>query len=99
MAQYTYRKRAFLNPPSTGHTSYIYAEAENSEQGEYKLGNYVLMLADCRRVVEFEFFLGTKRHRRQSIAKAELLLKTLTDFTQALKAEADLIDSYENPKK
>ena len=92
---YTYRKRAFLNPPSTGFTSYVFAEAESSDQGEYKLGNYMLILADCRRRVEFEFYLGTKRHRRQSIAKAELLTKTLAEFTEALKAEAALIDKYE----
>ena len=89
----------FLSPISTGFTSYIYAEAEDSDKGEYKLGNYMLLIADCRRRIELEFFLGTKRHRRQSIAKADLLVKTLTDFREALKAEADLIDSFEKPQK
>lgn len=94
MAQYAYLKRVFLNPASTGFTSYIHAEAESSENGEYRLGNYLLLIADCRRGIELEFFLGTARQRRQSIAKAELLVKILTDFTKALKAEAKLIDDY-----
>lgn len=93
MTQYTYRKRAFLNSPSTGFTSYIYAEAESSDNGEYKQGNYMLLIADCKRCIELEFFLGTARHRQQSIAKAELLAQVLNDFTKAVKAEAKLIDA------
>ena len=99
MSQFRYRKRTFLSPISTGFTSYIYAEAESSDDGEYKLGNYMLVLADCRRRIELEFFLGTARHRRQSIAKAELLVKTVTNFTDALKAEATLIEMFEKNER
>jgi len=99
MTQYRYRKRTFLAPVSTGFTSYVYAEAESSDNGEYKQGNYVLLIADCRRRIELEFFLGTARHRRQSIAKAELLIQTVTDFTEAMKAEAALIEAFEKSKK
>ena len=95
MAQYTYRKRAFLNPASTGFTSHIYAEVESSDNGEYKLGNYLLFIADCRRRIELEFFLGTARDRRQSVAKAEMLTKILHDFTEALKREAKLIETVQ----
>ena len=59
----------------------------------------MLIIADCRRRVEFEFSLGTARHRRESIAKAELLTRVLRDFTEALKVEANLVDSFQKPQK
>ena len=34
---FTFRKRSFLNPASTGYTSYILAEVESSQDGAYKL--------------------------------------------------------------
>ena len=37
--------------------------------GEYKLGDYILILADCRGRTELEFFLGTARTRRQRPGK------------------------------
>jgi hypothetical protein len=99
MNNYTFRKRVFLSPISTGFTSYVFAEAESSDGGEYKLGNYMLVLADCRRRIELEFFLGTARHRRQSLAKIDLLLEVLNSFRSALGKEAQLITDYEGAGK
>jgi hypothetical protein len=99
MSTFTYRKRVFLSPISTGYTSYVFAEAESSDGGEYKLGNYMLILADCRRRIELEFFLGTARHRRQSLAKLDLLLEVLNAFRAALGTEAQLITEYEREGK
>jgi hypothetical protein len=79
-----FRKRTFLNPTSTGHTSYILAEAESSNDGEYKWGHYMLTIADCRRRIQLEFFLGTKQARRISLAKINLLIDVLTRFRDAL---------------
>jgi len=42
---FSFRKRVFLNPVSTGHTSYILAEVESSRDGEYKWGHYMLTIA------------------------------------------------------
>ncbi len=95
MSTFTYRKRVFLSPVSTGYTSYVFAEVESSDGGEYKLGNYILILADCRRRIELEFFLGTARTRRQSLAKLDLLLEVLEAFRTALGTEAELITDYE----
>ncbi len=94
MGQYAYLKRAFLNPRSTGFTSYIYAEAENSENGEYKQGNYLLTIADCKRRIDLEFFLGTKRYRRQSLKKLNLMMQVVTRFKEAVEKESKLIDEY-----
>jgi hypothetical protein len=48
-------------------------------------------------VVQLEFFLGTKRDRRNSLAKIDLLIKLLTQFRAALAKE---ITSIENePQK
>ena len=97
--RFNLRKRVFLNPVSTGHTSYILVEAESSRNGEYKWGHYMLTLADCRRRVQLEFFLGTKRARRVSLAKINLLIEVLTRFRDALIKENELIEKFEQSGK
>ena len=94
-----YRKRVFLASISTGHTSYILTEAESSRGGEYKWGHYMLTMADCRRRIQLEFFLGTIRARRESLRKIDLLIKHLEQFRAALRTEAGLIHQYEARQK
>ena len=89
---FTLRKRAFMNPPSTGHTSFILAEVESSQNGEYRWGTNMLTLADCHRVIRIEFFLGNNRERRRSLKKINLLIDTLTGFREALAKEKALIE-------
>ena len=94
-----FRKRVFLASISTGHTSYILAEVESSRGGEYKWGHYMLTIADCRRRIQLEFFLGTVRARRESLKKLDLLLQVLGSFRNALLAEAQLITEFERAAK
>ena len=89
---FTFRKRTFLNPASTDHTSYIHAVVESSSDGDYRWGTNMLTIADCRRRIELEFFLGSKRNRRLSLAKINLLIKILTAFRDALAKEISLIE-------
>ena len=90
-----FRKRVFLASISTGHTSHILAEAESSRGGEYKFGHYMLTIADCRRRIQLEFFLGNVRARRESLKKLDLLLNILGSFRSALLAEARAITEFE----
>jgi hypothetical protein len=94
-----YRKRTFLASVSTGHTSYILTEVESSRGGEYKWGTCMVTIADCRRRIQLEFFLGTVRARRESLRKLDLLLKVLSSFRKALLAEAQLITEYERTER
>src|SRR5919112_4832646 len=94
-----FRKRVFLASISTGHTSYVLAEVESSRGGEYKWGHCMLTIADCRRRIQLEFFLGTVRARRESLKKLDLLLKVLSAFRNALIAEAQAITEYERSGK
>ena len=94
-----FRKRVFLASVSTGHTSYILSEVESSQGGEYKWGHCMLTIADCRRRIQLEFFLGTLRARRESLRKLDLLLKVLGSFRTALLAEAQAITEYERATK
>jgi len=87
-------KRRFLNPVSTLTTSYIYAHVEDSKKGEVHNGANMLTIADCHGNVEFEFYLGSKAHRRRSLAKINLLIDVLTQFRNALKKESELIDKF-----
>lgn len=94
-----FRKRVFLGSVSTGHTSYILAEVESSRGGENKWGHCMLTIADCRRRIQLEFFLGTVRARRESLRKLDLLLKVLGSFRTALLAEAHAITEFERAER
>ncbi len=94
-----FRKRVFLASISTGHTSHILAEVESSRGGEYKWGHYMVTIADCRRRIQLEFFLGTVRARRESLKKLDLLLNVLGSFRSALLAEAHAITEFERAAK
>ena len=98
MSIFSHRKRVFLASVSTGHTSYILTEVESSRGGEYKWGHCMLTMADCRRRIQLEFFLGTLRTRRESLRKIDLLIKHFEQFRTALRTEAGLIEQYEEKK-
>src|SRR5262245_9582807 len=99
MTNLFFRRRVFLASVSTGHTSFILAEAESSRGGEYKWGHYMLTIADCRRRAQLEFFLGTLRARRERLRILDLLLKVLGSFRTALLKEAQAITEYERAEK
>jgi hypothetical protein len=90
--RFTFRKRSFLNPVSTGQTSYILAEVESSDNGAYKWGNYLLTIADCKRTIRLEFEIGNARSRRLSLQKINLLISVLTRFRDALTKEIALVE-------
>lgn len=92
MSRFSYQKRIFLAPLSTGATSYILAEVEKSHGGEEAFGDNFVIIADCHRQVRFEFFLGNRLSRRASLTKINLLIEVLTEFRTALTSEAELID-------
>lgn len=94
-----YRKRTFLAPASTGLTSYVLAEVESTRDGEYKWGTNMLTIADCHHRIQLEFFLGTPKARRQSIAKINLLNRTLEGFSHALLTEIQAIEQFEIASK
>jgi len=94
-SSFTFRERSFLNPTSTGYTSFILAEVESSDEGAYKWGNYLLTLADCKRVIQLDFFLGTKQARRIALRKINLLIDVLSRFRDALQKEIVLIETWE----
>ena len=99
MNNFLLRKRVFLASVSNGHTSYILAEVESSRGGEYKWGHCMLTIADCRRRIQLEFFLGTVRARRESLRKLDLLLKVLGSFRNAIIAESQAITEHERAAK
>ena len=87
-----YRKRAFLNPISTGEPSFVFAVADSSKDGKEAHGNYVLTFADCKRMIELEFSLASPRVRKQSLAKIDLLAEIVNRFRDTMHAEAKLMD-------
>ena len=87
-----YRKRVFLNPISLSAPSFIQAVADSSDEGTYLLGSYVLIIADCDRRIMLEFGLANARQRKASLAKIDRLLQVVNEFSEALRAEAELIE-------
>jgi hypothetical protein len=87
-----YRKRVFLNPISVCAPSFIQAVADSSDEGTYRLGNYVLIIADCHRNIMLEFGLANETQRKESLAKIDRLLRVVNEFSAALHAEAELIE-------
>lgn len=88
-----YRKRVFLNPVEDGAPSFVHALADTSYEGTYPLGNYLLIIADCNRRIMLEFPLSSKRARKKSRAKVDLLAEVVNSFKDAIHAEADLIEN------
>ena len=86
-----FRKRQFLNPITSDANSFIAVVADSSDDGMYTVGNYILTLADCKRIVEIEFPLGNVQLQKQSWKKLNLIVETLTEFQDALKKELELI--------
>ncbi len=94
----TFLKRTFLNPVSTLASSYIQGNVADSQNGAANhLGN-MLIIADCHKVTEFEFYLGTKQARRHSLAKINLLIQFLTAYRDALAKESELIENFKKSK-
>ena len=87
-----YRKRVFLNPISLSKPSYIQAVADSSDEGTYKLGSYVLIIADCHRNIMLDFGLVNEKQRKLSLDKIDRLAKVVNEFREALHAEAKLIE-------
>lgn len=101
---YRVRIRKFLNKPGYHAGAYVLAEVEDSTK--YKKGKhgwpYVhvdLTLADCSRVVSFDFNLSSSRDRANSLHKIDLLVDSLIQFRDALQAEADLAAERSRRKK
>ena len=87
-----YRKRVFLNPISLSAPSFIQAVADSSDEGTYLLGSYILIIADCERRIMLEFGLASPKQRKASLDKIDRLVRVVNEFSDALHAEAELID-------
>jgi hypothetical protein len=87
---FTFHKRTFLNPEPSTHTSYVLCEVEAGQ-----FGTNLLIVADCKRSIQLEFFLGNAEGRNESLAKIDLFIDVLTGFRDALKTEATLISEHE----
>lgn len=101
---YRVRIRKFLNKPGYHAGAYVLAEVEDSRKHKKRKHGwpYVhvdLTLADCSRVVSFDFDLSSARRRANSLHKIDLLVDSLIQFRDALRAEADLAAQRSRGKK
>jgi hypothetical protein len=92
IANMAYRKRIFLNPIKDGAPAFIQAVADDSDNGSYKLGNYLLIIGDCRRNVTLEFALSSKLARKKARAKIERFAAVVNEFREHMIKELELID-------
>src|SRR5688572_20542669 len=94
-----YLKRVFLNPIREGAPSFIQAVADDSDEGTYLLGNYLLIIADCDRRIMLHFHVSSPKARQQARAKADRLAQVVNDFRAALLKEIELIDKTATPRR
>jgi hypothetical protein len=87
-----FRRREFLNPEFTGHTSHILAEIESTYNGVMMFGTNTIMIADCKRSVRLEFFLGNPESRVNSLQKLDLLIGIFIQYRECLQTQIDLIE-------
>ena len=87
-----YLKRVFLNPIKEGAPSFVQAVADDSDEGTYLLGNYLLIIADCDRRVMLHFHVSSAKARKQARAKVDRLAQVVNDFRANLLREIELID-------
>lgn len=90
-----YLKRVFLNPIKDGAPSFIQAAADDSDEGTYVIGNYLLIIADCDRRIMLKFHVSSPKARKQARAKIDRLVQVVNDFRDALIREIALIDKAE----
>lgn len=89
----SYAKRLFLNSISEGPPEFIQAVADSSDEGTYKLGNYVLIVAaDSGPQTTLEFAVATAKARKRSLAKINRFAKVINEFRDRLLKEIDLIE-------
>ena len=91
-----YRKRVFLNPISEGAPSFIQAVADDSDEGTYKLGNYLLIIADCERRIMLHFPLTSKKARQQARAKVDRFAGVVNEFREHVINELEQINNVED---
>ena len=90
-----YRKRVFLNPISEGAPAFIQAVADDSDNGSYLLGNYLLIIADCERRIMLQFPLSSKKAREKARAKIERFAAVVNAFREHMIKELEMIDHAE----
>ena len=93
--------RSFLNGPNHHAGAYIIAAVENSEDlekhehGQWPWVDVTLKMADCDRVVSFQFGLDDADDRENSLNKIDRLIDVLSLFRDALYQEAVLAEKRE----
>jgi hypothetical protein len=97
--KFAYRKKFFLDPDSPGDTSSVLLEAEDSENGNKVSGQYTVAITDNHRRVNLDFYLGTAKHRRQSMKKIDTLITQLVRFGHTLMTQAQAIEKASKTSK
>lgn len=87
-----YLKRVFLNPIKDGAPSFIQTVADDSDEGTYLLGNYLLIIADCEHRIMLKFHVGNRKARKKSLAKIDRLAQVVNEFRDTLAKEIALIE-------
>ena len=96
-----YQVRRFLNTPAHGGGAYIYAYVADTSRSkeEDPWIDVFLQISDCSRQISLDFSLDDVRSRRSSLRKARMLAQILTEFADALEAEADVVAKRTKPQR
>ena len=96
--KFKYRQKKFLSS-APGDTSSVLLEAEDSENGQKKSGQYTIAITDNHGRVNLDFYLGTAKHRRQAWKKIDTLITQFIRFGSVMQKESQAIENASKTKK
>lgn len=106
MKKYRYNTRKFLNKRGYHSTAIIFAYVESSEgckschsNDDHCWHGVEFVLSDCGRQISLDFDLMGKGNRANSLHKADMLAKAVSEFRDALHKEAAAQDAAEANRK
>ena len=101
--KYHVRKRLFLNRDEE-FPAFIIGIVEDTreipnDEDDWKWGAIELQLSDCSRRVSFDFDMGTKESRANSLSKINRIAEVVNAMRDAIQMEVDSINKRPKIKK
>ena len=98
--EYRIKRREFLNQNESMTAAIV--EDTSSYSGtdteQFHCGVVELSMTDCYRKVTYDFYLGNKEGREESLYKARKLAEVINGFVEALEAEIESIEARKQVK-
>ena len=76
--KYKVRKKTWIDPNTSG---FIFTELYHDEDQYYES---TLKMADCSRIVQFDTYISSKKDRRATLKKLNIMINNITELRDAI---------------